>query len=515
MNIFKNKDVDVYTYLFNTDNEFETKDTLYTEIRQSYKLIYDTKIENNDKTSCVGIWEAVAVFNRTEYAAPSYKKDKTIKSKIVDASDQTIEVIIYDHCMFQLFNDMLSSKIEYKPFNDDIIDILVGVFEPAKMVGYIDYAKTIDYAIDYDKTIESESLTKRIKYKTINEVLESYSKNPRPTFFDRIIQLHASKDASEIIISKGLRNFLNYIGIQGIDKKNPEDLFEKTNTEDLKQKIDEFVHSTFIDNDAKKHNTEKVAAAYKKYNDFANEFNTLKYEEEHDMKWWKDQYICLMYEIYKTFLEKHPKRATEETVESIFDAETLERMIQFGFHIDDCVTHEMKSQYMPIPYYEQIMLRGVWEFDSDESKPKYMISPYFLNYLKKGENDEKSIPWFKKINDKIDKIKEPTEEQKQTEEQKEQKQAIYKEEIFLPINKKGTFGISTNSNEPSIVQDNTNTTSDYFYGTKYELKSFKVTNIKESEFHRICMIFDGYSMQGSLGGKSKNSSKKYTAKKKK
>ena len=158
MNIFKNKDVDVYTYLFNTDNEFETKDTLYTEIRQSYKLIYDTKIENNDKTSCVGIWEAVAVFNRTEYAAPSYKKDKTIKSKIVDASDQTIEVIIYDHCMFQLFNDMLSSKIEYKPFNDDIIDILVGVFEPAKMVGYIDYAKTIDYAIDYDKTIERVSL---------------------------------------------------------------------------------------------------------------------------------------------------------------------------------------------------------------------------------------------------------------------------------------------------------------------------------------------------------------------
>ena len=70
-----------------------------------------------------------------------------------------------------------------------------------------------------------------------------------------------------------------------------------------------------------------------------------------------------------------------------------------------------------------------------------------------------------------------------------------------------------NSDKHSIVQDNT--TSDYFYGTKYELKSFKVENIKESEFHRICMIFDGDSMQGSLGGKSKNSSKKYTAKKKK
>ena len=494
MNIFKNKDVDVdvETYFLNIDNEFETKDSFYNDIRQSYKLFYDTKIEENDKTNCLGIWEAVAAFNRTEYAAPPYKYKKTIKSKIVDASDQTIEVIIYDHCMFQLFNDMLSSKIEYKPFNDDIIDVLVSVFEQAKMVGYI----------NYDETIQSKSLTKRIKYKTINEVLESYSKNPRPTFFDRIIQLHAPKDAktpiaiskdanTPIAISKGLRQFLTYIGINGI---------EKTKVADLKQKIDEFVHSTFDDNDVKINNTENVAAAYDKYNDFANEFNTLKYGEEHGMKWWKDQYICLMYEIYKTFLEKHPKRATEETVESIFDAETLERIIQFGFHIDDCVTHEMKSQYMPIPYYEQIMLRGVWEFNNDD---KYMISPYFLNYLKKGENDEKSITWLNKINDKI-------------KEQQDQKHAIYKEEIFLPINKKGVFmdyNPLNNSHEPSIVQDNT--TSDYFYGKKYELKSFKVENIKESEFHRICMIFDGDSMQGSLGGKSKNSSKKYTAKKKK
>jgi hypothetical protein len=136
-----------------------------------------------------------------------------------------------------------------------------------------------------------------------------------------------------------------------------------------------------------------------------------------------------------------------------------------------------------------------------------MISPYFLNYLKKGENDEKSIPWLKKINDKIKK-------QQEQQEQEDQKQAIYKEEIFLPIDKKGAFTyLFSNSNQPSIEQDNP--TSDYFYGTKYELKSFKVTNIKESEFHRICMIFDGKIMQGNLGGKSKNSSKKYTAKKKK
>jgi hypothetical protein len=492
MNIFKHKDV--ITYFLNTDNESGTKDSFYNDIRQSYKLFYDTKIENNEKNSCLGIWEAVAAFNRTEYAAPPYKYKKTIKSVIEDASDNKVQVIIYDHCMFQLFNDMLSSKIEYKPFNDDIIDVLISVFEKAKIVGYI----------DYDKTIESKSLTKRIKYKTVNEVLESYSKNPRPTFFEQIMKLHASKEKEKkIIINEDLRNFLSYIGIDGIEKKDPEDISVEMTAADLKNKIDGFVHSTFLDNDVKINNTAKVAAAYKKYNDFANESKTLNLGKEVDPKWKKDKYIFLMYEIYKNMLEKHPKRATEETVESLFDAETLERMKQFGFHIDDCVTHEMKSQYMPIPYYEQIMLRGVWEFNNDD---KYMISPYFLNYLKKGENDETSITWLKKINDKIKQQQEPQEQQEQ--EQEDQKQAIYKEEIFLPINKNGT-----NNDQSSIVQDNT--TSDYFYGTKYELKEFKVNNIMESEFHRICMIFDGESMQVSLGGKSKKSSKKYTAKKKK
>jgi hypothetical protein len=158
---------------------------------------------------------------------------------------------------------------------------------------------------------------------------------------------------------------------------------------------------------------------------------------------------------------------------------------------------------------EQNMKQGVWMTYTDKDI-YYMISPYFLEYLYKGTDDKK---WFGE-NYNLPKSSQEMENDIKYDETRFNQPNLFGR-IFVPINKQGHgYGIIT-TELPIVTKKDTVETS--ILGAKYKIRQYGITNAKESEFNRINNHFYSKNWaQGKVtGGKSKKSSKKYTAKKKK
>ena len=157
---------------------------------------------------------------------------------------------------------------------------------------------------------------------------------------------------------------------------------------------------------------------------------------------------------------------------------------------------------------DQNMKRGVWMTYTDKDI-YYMISPYFLEYLYKGTDDKK---WFGE-NYNLPKSSQEMEDQLKYDKTFNQPNLFGR--IFVPINVQG-HGYQNTQTIPNVEEKNKNVERSIL-GAKYKIRQYGIKNAKESEFNRINNHFysNNWAQGKVTGGKSKNSSKKYTAKKKK
>ena len=190
-------------------------------------------------------------------------------------------------------------------------------------------------------------------------------------------------------------------------------------------------------------------------------------------------------------------------------------------------SEEAETPDYNLPFLMNLLKKGIWKRlndDKNDNKTYFMISPFFLDYFENG-NDHKE--WFGnkyKPDGEGHDVNSPFLQYNNTDEFKEKPTSLFGR-IFVPVSEKGKGYLWMGQPTVSSITSNEPMNLDSFH--LYDgiesvdgclLQKFEIEHLKESELHRIHMVFDGKGMlewQGSLsGGKSKkNTSKKNKSKK--